>query len=184
MSRANLTLLLAVARQLEPLLPEMLFVGGVVTALLLSDPAAPEARATVDVDVTVQVASYGQFQAFVARLATHGYRIDPYGHTGRFLGGGHILDVIPSEPVLGDTNRWYAPAFPHARTLTLDGLNLQVISAPFFLGTKFEAFDSRGRADPTGSKDWTDIVSVLDGRPEVLSEVQGSPADLQEYLAN
>lgn len=96
MSRANLALLLAV--------------DGVVSALLLSDPAAPEARATVDVDVTVQVASYGQFsygqfQAFVARLTMHGYSIDPHGHTGRFLGGGHVLDVIPSAPVLGDTNR-------------------------------------------------------------------------------
>ena len=42
-----------VARGLGSLLDEVAFVGGMVTGLLVTDPGAPEARSTVDVDLIV-----------------------------------------------------------------------------------------------------------------------------------
>ncbi len=47
----NLQLLEAAARVLEPLLDEVVFVGGCVTGLLITDPAAAGMRPTTDVDV-------------------------------------------------------------------------------------------------------------------------------------
>jgi hypothetical protein len=47
--------------RLQPLLPEIIFVGGCTTGLLVTDPAASPVRATVDVDVIVEVASYAEY---------------------------------------------------------------------------------------------------------------------------
>ncbi len=182
-NRANLSLLYAVARHLRPVLGDVMFVGGVVTVLLLTDSAAPEVRATSDVDITVELASYGRFQTFVDTLFRLGYHLDSQGHTGRFRGHGRILDVMPSTPVLGETNSWYAPAFAWAQSVALEGgLAIRVISAPYFLATKIEAFNGRGRHDPFYSKDFTDIVSVLDGRSELVAEVAVGQADLRAFL--
>jgi len=43
----------AVARALGPLVDEVVFVGGTIPALLITDPAAPRIRPTKDVDFVV-----------------------------------------------------------------------------------------------------------------------------------
>ena len=47
----NLTILARAVTRLGPLTDRMVFLGGCVTSLLLTDPAAPEVRPTLDVDV-------------------------------------------------------------------------------------------------------------------------------------
>jgi hypothetical protein len=49
----NLRQLIACADKLQPLLERIAFVGGCVTGLLISDPAAAPVRPTLDVDVIV-----------------------------------------------------------------------------------------------------------------------------------
>jgi hypothetical protein len=49
--RSNLPLLTGVARRLEPLLSELVFVGGATTELFFTSPAASEVRMTRDADV-------------------------------------------------------------------------------------------------------------------------------------
>jgi len=46
-----------------------------------------------------------------------------------------------------------------------------MVLAPYFLATKLEAFDGRGKGDYLSSHDIEDIVAVLDGRPEILDEL-------------
>ncbi len=58
-----------------------------------------------------------------------------------------------------------------------------MVTAPYFLATKLSAFDGRGKGDYLMSHDIEDIVAVLDGRPEVVSEVQQSHEALQSHLA-
>jgi hypothetical protein len=58
------------AARLKPLLPEIVFVGGCTTGLLISDPAASPVRATHDVDVILKVASYAEYARFSKRLPT------------------------------------------------------------------------------------------------------------------
>ena len=50
------------------------------------------------------------------------------------------------------------------------------------MATKFEAFSDRGHGDLLGSHDLEDIVNVVDGRPELVSEVGLAAPELRQYL--
>ncbi|MGH9764461.1 MAG: hypothetical protein ACREAC_26810 [Blastocatellia bacterium] len=69
-SQSNRQLLAAMAARLKQLLPEIVFVGGCTTGLLITDPAASPVRATDDVDVIVEVASYAEYARFSKAFAT------------------------------------------------------------------------------------------------------------------
>ena len=56
----NLERLADAARKLTPLLDQIAFVGGCVTGLLLTDPAAAPVRPTLDVDAIIAIASYAE----------------------------------------------------------------------------------------------------------------------------
>ena len=53
----NLVITEAVAKRLSPLLPDLVFVGGCATGLLITDPASAPVRPTRDVDVIAELAS-------------------------------------------------------------------------------------------------------------------------------
>jgi predicted nucleotidyltransferase len=89
-----------------------------------------------------------------------------------------------NKEVLGFTNIWYGPALRYASTLTLPGgRTIRVITAPFFLATKMEAFRGRGRMDFQASHDLEDFVAVIEGRETVIREIVESPLDVRDYLA-
>ena len=80
--------------------------------------------------------------------------------------------------------KWFSPAFKKAEPVTLpSGKRIRMLPAPYFLATKLEAFDDRGGGDYLLSTDMEDIVTVLDGRPEIIDEVQRSESKLRDYLA-
>ena len=58
----------------------------------------------------------------------------------------------------------------------------RLISPPAFLGTKLEAFHGRGAGDFLASHDLEDIITVVDGRPELSKEVRATSPQLREYL--
>lgn len=181
----NTALLLAAAKRLAPLLDEIVFVGGCAAALLITDPAAPPVRTTLDVDAIAVVASYAEWTLLEARLRQLGFR-QPPGETipvCRWIHDDVVLDLMPSEAsILGFSNRWYRPAFDHAQIVTVGGLGVRLIRAPYFLATKLEAFRSRGKNDYRLSRDLEDIVAVIDGRTEIVQDVSESAEDLQAYL--
>ena len=51
------------------------------------------------------------------------------------------------------------------------------------MATKLEAFKGRGGRDYFASHDLEDVISVIDGRPELLEEVRATSDDLRAYLA-
>ena len=68
------------------------------------------------------------------------------------------------------------------------GLSIRLISAPVLIATKLEAFNDRGHSadgqpDYLGSHDLEDIITVVDRRPELLTECTDSSSALREYLA-
>jgi len=97
-----------------------------------------------------------------------------------------VLDVLPVEKhILGFTNPWYKGALNAASSITLpSGSTISIITAPFFLGTKMEAFRGRGKNDFFASHDLEDVIAVMDGRNSIADEISTSPSDLREYLAN
>ncbi len=89
-----------------------------------------------------------------------------------------------SKEVLGYTNLWYESALRHAISFLLPGgRSIRLITAPYFLGTKMEAFRGRGQMDFQASHDLEDFVAVIDGRSMILEEIADSPGDLRQYLA-
>src|SRR6202007_236472 len=105
--------------------------------------------------------------------------------TCRWHNGTLTLDVLAlSKDVLGFTNIWYESALRNASIVTLSRSQaIRVTTAPFFLGTKMEAFRGRGRNDFQASHDLEDFVAVIEGRYTLLQEIAESPQDLQDYLA-
>ena len=57
-----------------------------------------------------------------------------------------------------------------------------MVTAPYFVATKLEAFKGRGRGDFRGSHDLEDVVSVVDGRETLSAEVRAAGAELIEYV--
>lgn len=186
-SNPNLLLLETAVLRLGPLIDEFVFVGGCATGLLITDAAAPPVRPTIDVDVIVQVLSKTEYYALSDRLRDLGFREDSSDEAPicRWTDGHIILDVMPTDPeILGFGSEWHAMAMDHAMEYVLQqGRSIRMVSAPYFLITKLEAFDGRGGGDYQLSHDVEDLLAVIDGRPGIVNEVAASEAVLQEELA-
>lgn len=71
-----------------------------------------------------------------------------------------------------------------AEDVTLpSGTAIRLITAPLFVATKFEAFADRGNEDLLASHDLEDIVNILDGRPQLIDEIERAVPELRTYLA-
>lgn len=188
MANPNLELLKMTAERLRPLLSELVFVGGCATGLLIDDPGAAPVRATYDVDVIAEITSYAEYTTFSERLRRIGFLEDESEGAPlcRWLHGVLTLDVMPLDPrVLGFSNRWYPEALRTASSIQFPGrLTLRTITAPYFLGTKLEAFRGRGKRDYFASHDLEDLIAVIDGRPSLLAEIENASPDLRAYVSD
>jgi hypothetical protein len=63
MNDSNREQLIIAARLLRPLLGELVFVGGAVTGLLITDEAAADPQTTFDVDAIAEITSYAEYAA-------------------------------------------------------------------------------------------------------------------------
>ena len=188
MESPNLELLMNAAELLKPLLDELVFVGGCVAALLITDRAAGNIRPTYDVDAIAAIASRADYITFSERLHELGFTEDTREDAPicRWRNGETILDVMPlDEKILGFSNRWYKPAMEYAEEyeLKLD-LRIRVVSAPYFCATKFDAFRGRGKSDYFSSHDLEDLIAVIDGRRQIVDELRSAPEDVRTYVAS
>jgi hypothetical protein len=179
-------LVVSAARGLGNLVERVVFLGGATTNLLITDPAAPSVRPTLDVDVVVEVASTMEYLRFERELARRGFVQDetPGAPRCRRIREGVRLDVMPDDPAIsGFSNRWYPAVRATATRVELEpGLSIRLVTAPLFVATKLEAFLDRGDGDLFGSRDLEDIVALIDGRPELTTEVETAPGDVRRYL--
>ena len=187
MANPNIELLTAIAHAMGPLCEQVVFVGGCATGLLITQPSVADARATEDVDAIVEVASLVAYHALAEQLTARGFKQTMADNTPpfRWFWQRMQLDLVPlDEKVLGFANRWYRPGFAAAQSATLPtGLPLRHLSAPYFLATKLEAFKDRGNNDVYLSHDLEDIITVVDGREELLAEMASAPSDLRQFVA-
>lgn len=183
----NLLILTLAVDQLGELADEMVFLGGCATGLLITDSAAPPVRVTRDVDAIVQVVSFGEYHRLSEKLRGKGFREDVSDEAPicRWVSDRVILDVMPTDTkILGFGNRWYNPAVAHAECIQLpSGRAVRMVSAPYFLITKLEAFDGRGGGDYLMSHDIEDIIAVLDGRPSIVDEIKQADPELASELS-
>lgn len=176
-----------VAQALGDLRERLVFVGGCAVDLLLTDTAAAPSRVTYDVDLVAQVAALAGYHKLEEEFARLGFQrdISKDAPICRWRLGNLEVDLMPTDTnVLGFANRWYPLAVQTAQLVVLpSGATIRLIAAPVFLATKFEAFADRGKGDLLGSHDLEDIVNVLDGRHEIVGEIDLSQMELRHYMA-
>lgn len=58
------------------------------------------------------------------------------------------------------------------------------IPPPYLIATKLEAWSGRGGGDHPRSHDLEDIITLIDGRVEVVEEVNDAASDLRSFLSH
>lgn len=172
---------------LGPLLDEVVFVGGATVHLWLTEPGAPPARATEDVDVVCEVASRTEYYRLGKALRGRGFKeamdapvICRWESADPLL----VLDVMPTDPdILGFSNPWYEEAIASALPVALSsGAEIRATVPPVLVATKLCAWRGRGRGDLLRSLDVHDVMTLLDGRSELVREIQDAPVELRSYI--
>lgn len=175
MSDANTELLSRMAEALGELRERLVFVGGCATALLITDPAAAPARATQDVDAVVAVASTVEYQRLGEALRARGFSaddrrrraslpLDVARHEARSHAGPRGSSRL-LQPLVRDRDT-------HGDARGVAGRSGDRLVTPAcFLATKLEAFEDRGAGDYLESHDLEDVLSVVDGRPDIVAEL-------------
>lgn len=181
-----------VAKALGPdMCQQMTFVGGCTTGLLLTDDFTREqVRSTEDVDLIVHVMGAIGFVRLQEQLSQRGFRLSP-NDEGDDLPicamklGELRVDFMPDDDTLGFSNRWYKDAMATATPYELDAETIiNLVSPVYFVATKLEAWKGRGRGDALTSRDIEDILHLVDGRPELLGEIQSSNVEVSTYISH
>ncbi len=184
---ANLRMLEFVAAKLGEIRDDVVFLGGCTTGLFITDSDFPDVRYTVDVDCIVDVISLNQYYQLEKKLTKQGFKKSLSEEViCRWFYDDVTLDVMPTdENILGFGNRWYKRAIAAAILHRLtDKIDIKIVTAPYFLATKLEAFKTRGKSDYYASHDFEDVMSILDGRVEIVEEIHKADNDLRDHLIN
>ena len=178
----SIEMLQRVAHALGPLKDEVVFVGGTIPALLITDPAAPPLRPTKDVDLIIDSSRRQEYADFEAKLRGLGFQIKS-PPICRYGIDDILVDVMTTSDIQGFSDRWYPEAFSTAEETTLaDGTVIRTIRAPLFLATKLNAWRDRGERDYL-AHDLEDVLAVIDGRKTLLAEIRQSSLPVRRFLA-
>ena len=179
---------------LDGMLFDFAFLGGSVLTLLVTDKTADAIRVTKDVDVMMNICTRNEYHAADAELERRGFRHDTREDAPicRWLLDDLTVDVLPiREDVLGWNSRWFCEALRAAVTINVGNRSIRVVSAPYFVALKLEAFEDRGNKDFLTSTDFEDVICLFNGRESLVEEIETSEdlrADLaakfKDYLKN
>ena len=175
-----------VARGLGELAGKVAFVGGATVGIYIDDPAVEDVRATKDVDCVIEVGGLHGYAKLEKQLRHLGFvnAIEEGAPICRWHFSGLIVDVMPTDgKILGFSNRWYSEAMSHLRREKItNDIEIAVFELPYFIATKLEAFNTRGKEDWWASHDLEDIIALLDGCIAIEKELSKAEGRLQSYL--
>jgi predicted nucleotidyltransferase len=98
------------------------------------------------------------------------------------------VDIMPTdEKILQFSNRWYKEGFLQAQNYRLsEQVTIQILSVPYFIASKLEAFFSPYRKytlDMYASHDFEDIIYILDHCEDVITLIKKSNLSVKTYIA-
>lgn len=172
-----------VAEALKDIKQYMVFVGGAVVSLYTDDPAADEIRPTQDVDMALHIVNLSHWEEMQVRLGALGFHPDPFGHAiCRYRYKDIPVDIMATEDgPFGPSNRWYSIGFNNLQLVKAKDQDIQILSAPCYLATKFEAFNNRG-SDYRTSHDIEDIIYVIDNRIGIVEEIAKEDVRIANFI--
>lgn len=189
MASTNIDRLQKVANGLGELNESVVYVGGSVAELYISDPAAADIRPTKDVDCVIELASYRSYGELEELLRKKGFKNDQTSGAPicRWIYDGEMVDIMPDdEGIIGFSNSWYHLAILNKEPRILpEGNVIFVFPVTYYVATKFEAVAGRGGDDLRTSHDFEDIVFILNSFPEFTDMCRNEEEeDLKLYLKN
>jgi predicted nucleotidyltransferase len=179
----NIAVVAEVAKALQDLKHNMVFVGGAVVSLYTDDPAADDIRPTQDVDMAIHIVNLNHWKQVQEKLGALGFHPDPFGHAICSYKYKDIpVDIMAAEDgPFGPSNRWYKTGFENLWTVHAKEQEIKILSAPCYLATKLEAFNNRG-SDYRTSHDIEDVIYVLDNRIQIVEEIAKDDSRISVFI--
>jgi len=184
----NIEKIQRIAEGLNELNEKVVYVGGSVAQLYVSDNAVEDARPTIDVDCVVEMLSYKEYNDFCELLRQRKFRNDqtPNAPICRWLFNDDIIDIMPDDAdILGFSNKWYHPGLKNKEPYQLpNGRTIYIMPITYYIATKLEAINSRGGGDLRMSHDFEDIIFILNSCQHIKERVQNEKDEkLLSYLS-
>jgi hypothetical protein len=186
----NLEMIKVVVDALGELKDQCVFVGGATTSFYIDDIAAPEPNASMDVDCVVEIKTYSEYSKLQVKLRTKGFKdIDPTDEDEdipscrMYLAGIKVDFMSPDKQALGFTNSWYKDGLKNKEEVELlEKDKIFIFELPYFIASKLEAFNHRGKDDLRDSQDLEDLSQVLDGRVNIENEILKFSPDVLDFV--
>jgi len=173
-----------IAHALGDMNEQVIFVGGAVVSLYIDDPSADDVRPTQDIDISMKIAGLSELEDIRKKLLARGFRQSHEDNViCRFRYEDIKVDVMAIKSVgWAPGNEWFEKGFNHTILKLIDGIEIKLFSLPYFLAAKFSAFYNRGISEPRISKDFEDIVYVLNYTSDLKEQVLQSEETVKRYL--
>ena len=157
----------------KELLDEVVFVGGCITGLLLTDSyTRDQVRHTDDIDLIINVMTQSELAKFEKKLRHRGFthNIEESAHIGSWKLKELRVDVIPvSSKLLTSAEGWCEDAYHNSQKIQIGDHTIKLAQPIYFAAMKLEAYMDRGKNDPLESRDIEDLLNLFDGRDELIN---------------
>jgi predicted nucleotidyltransferase len=136
------------------------------------------------VDISFAIASLGELESIREELVRKGFKQSPEDNViCRFRYKGIKVDVMSTKAVgWAPANPWFSPGFARREMIYINDQKIQILPLPYFLASKFSAYNDRGARDPRTSHDFEDIIYVLDNRTDIVEQLAEVPDEIEPYL--
>lgn len=160
--------------------------GGAIWLYLPNEIDAARVRPTEDVDFVVPSKTLGEYHKLEQKLRKLGFRNDTRAGAPicRYVYKGITVDFMPARTeVLNLNSRWFEKGLKKKRIVEISKKHkLGIFPLAYFLASKFDAFQDRGRDDPRLSDDLEDICVVLSCLENYDELFQDSDKEVTSYL--
>jgi predicted nucleotidyltransferase len=182
----NIEAVKKIAIALKDLNSRVVFVGGTVVSLYIDDPAAEDVRPTKDVDISLEIASLSKLEEIRVELKRNGFIQSPEDTViCRFRFDDVMVDVMATHPIgWAPANEWFEEGFKQLQKYDLNEININIMPFVYFLASKLSAFLDRGIKDPRTSKDFEDIVYLLNYTSGIKEQVINASHDVKAYISS
>ncbi|HAU1766426.1 TPA: hypothetical protein JBJ36_02890 [Legionella pneumophila] len=175
------------ATLLKDLNEQVVYVGGRIVGLLITDLIEDDVRPTYDIDVALDLGRTDIVAHYSLQKKLESLGFKPDGNVNcRYILDDFMIDIMYTDGVLqGINSNWYQAGFDNAIEIQIKDKKIKILNAVYFIATKLEAFTDRAykNNDYWDCKDLEDIINVINGRPELLVEIMNSPNEVVQFIS-
>lgn len=179
----NLAALHLIATAIGELNDEAVYVGGAVIGLY-AEPNSDDTRPTKDVDFFLEITTPVQLEKVRETLTHRGFKQTHEDEVlCRFRYSDIKVDVMSTQAIgWAPANIWFQEGMAHTITVAVAPTKqIRILELPYFLATKFAAFNDRG-TDPRTSHDMEDLIYVLDSNSTWETAIANTTTTIKDYL--